>query len=77
MPDEPRRKTRYRGERCSSKLTLNRIMLDQSWRLVALSRIGFKHTCKPVHHVQYKLRILARRRMIHAHGPSFWTSYLG
>jgi hypothetical protein len=24
MSDEPRRKTRYRGERCSSKLTLNR-----------------------------------------------------
>lgn len=23
MPDEPRRKTRYRGERCTSKLTLN------------------------------------------------------
>ena len=23
MTDEPRRKTRYRGERCTSKLTLN------------------------------------------------------
>ena len=23
MKDEPRRKTRYRGERCTSKLTLN------------------------------------------------------
>ena len=28
MLDEPRRKTRYRGERCTSKLTLNRSLLN-------------------------------------------------
>ena len=32
MPDEPRRKTRYRGERCTSKLTLN-----SAWRLAQIN----------------------------------------
>ena len=36
MADEPRRKTRYRGERCTSKLTLNANLAELAHRFEAL-----------------------------------------
>ena len=41
MLDEPRRKTRYRGERCTSKLTLNNT--GQALDLFAPLGVAFTH----------------------------------